>query len=1410
MTTSSSATAAVRTATAVAAPSAAWCYQKIGSLTGRHCHRRGFAGGPSRGSGGRGGFRDAGEDGFGGGGGGFMVPRSQQRQRAEPRRVAVAGPAEVLRMSPSDLSAAVRVASQGRNVADLRMWRQYAEAVLFHAGALSPKQLAFIVNAFSRAQVPDRDTFRRLSDRAMEQVEAFEPRDTALFLNAYAKLAFKDLTLFECFSKSLCSNPAGDDGFGEQQLALVANAYARLELADTRLFQVLSGWIVPKVDALTPLGVATIANSYGKVVVRDVALFRAISSVLDRHIEAFEPQQVANVLHAYARLRLNDNMDILSRLADCIPKQSNDYRPVEAAMAASAVTTLGLDHRRALKALADIVRARGQEFRARQLATTLHAFSTLNVGQGALFVDAVPHVLSCARDADSQGLSMLFCAYARAGQPESKVLGALLERLEPLAATLDGQALVNLFMACGRLGLHKETFTRQLARLLHPQVPTLPPLHVANLLFALSRLSLQAEEFGRLLAALQGRVARGELQLEAQQSSNALFALAAIHGAGSSLAAEATVAPPSPSPAVAALVKRVLRAEFEVEWSRTPHLLASCCSSAARLGEAPVDLFALASRLVRSSERRHRKGDDAVQSGSTLSSNGVAELLAAFSAAELVDPELYSWAMLRLTSPGQSGAVTPMSALLLAVDALDYASHILMTGPSQEPFSKNAPAAGSTPFPFDSSQVAGEAGSDGVPGMLFLDCPLDFQKQVFQFYEFVGLELMARSREVSSRELERVAVPFARARLLSVLLPFDLLGEGSMQRFQAIAAERRMRSPLERSRATSTPPIGEETSLTVDGWSGLSGGDDAPETVADEATVLEQLLVELDEAFSSPGAATSTTSATDLAFQLGRYSALLQTPKARSGSALGPQAARTRAIPAAVLDPIVRRLGEQFAGLARTATLPFQDVAAAAEALSGAGVRPKAAISALAAAAEASFPERPCHLSNFEQVASDVNSVAKLLQGLGPCDAVAAGALQKALEEYVFGLATLMGKLESQEAAPLLGERPYNVVTVFLAALAGPPGDVFESRPEILQQPSSGDVSAVTLLLLRQATRCLLLEELRKLLASSDRQEEPDSQADEKKKAREEVVVSDLAALLLEMLRLSGSSSTLPSAGDEVRQVAHALTASTALLLADRLEAAGLPHRQLQLAVLQGLAATPQVAAGATSILGNSDSAGVYVLLLETLLGGLAGQATSSELAGLASCLGACAQLRLPVALERPWFDGLTRQELLLRVEQQAFEAACRLRESAEEDARPSSTTDGELLKGAASVGSELPKYSLAVLRALMVRARSLLPSEAVQAARFCALALDARSLSEEERGEVSQALAKLLEHICAPQQRKRLSLEDRSVLSAIATLLRSEFPELLQSEREAWVPRNVVVAMEEFRGARDSSSFRL
>merc|ERR550534_1210043 len=105
---------------------------------------------------------------------------------------------------------------------------------------------------------------------------------------------------------------------------------------------------------------------------------------------------------------------MIQQLIGLVPAKAHGFRAVEVAATVNAITKLGIGQDRALRAMAAVVKERATEFRARQMAQVLHAFSSLTLSYGRLLQDVSPQVLAGADTADDQSLVLLFCAYARA------------------------------------------------------------------------------------------------------------------------------------------------------------------------------------------------------------------------------------------------------------------------------------------------------------------------------------------------------------------------------------------------------------------------------------------------------------------------------------------------------------------------------------------------------------------------------------------------------------------------------------------------------------------------------------------------------------------------------------------------------------------------------------------------------------------------------------------------------------------------------------------------------------------------------------------------------------------------------------------------------------------------------------
>lgn len=861
----------------------------------------------------------------------------------------------------------------------MRLWREYAEAALFHAGAMQPKQMAFIANGFARAEVPDREVFDRMSDQAIHCVDDFDPRDAALFLNAFAKLQFRDLALFKVFSKSIRrSTPTG---FGEQQLALISNAYARLEIADGPLFQKLSSWTVEKVVELAPQGTAAVANAWAKVAFRDESLFAALGSAIGRNLSNFKAQHVANLLNAYAKLQLKD-AEVLGQLALQIPSRARDLVPMELSQSLHALVKLGIasENRKALFCLAEAVEERAPEFRSRQLAVSMHAFSMLSTNHGKMFQSLAPQVLATLGMADDQSVAMLFCAYARSGQVHEQVIRGLMDKLLDAIPNSEQQTQVQLFYACGRLALHKEPLARLLAGSLRGKVPRLSSQHVANCLLTISRLSLASEEFAALLAALQARLLRKDVDFEVQQLANSFHAIAGIHGDGAPVQLHPA---PLPAPVLQILIDQVEKSG--PSWAEHPQLMASVAVSCARLQHSSAALFSLVSRTVRSGARAN------------LSNRNLSDLLCAYAALGYFDIDLFSWVLGQLDANGLASIL--MDSLVNVLSALDYANSA-------------ARAAGVStweePRALHLAAEAEDRRGDGPMSLLFLQCPESFQLQATAFYEQAGLALLTLSRSLPALQLQDLALPFARAGLLDHAVPFDLLTEETRHFFKTAALAAPPPPSLLKVQASSIQELADD---------GAPGDADDPSVAGRQPLIgsasgclLDLLLEELQCLGAANELAAGRHDGARFARLLARYAGLLPAGNAEGSSA--------RFVAPAVLDPILRCLGVVLKDSARSLT--FSDLAAALETLAEAGIRPRSVLEALMSAAEA---------CQFPAVQDDAAaSVAALLHGWRASGQQLSPTLRQRLKDF-------LSQLEAAGSSfSMLGDRPFRVAARILAA----------------------------------------------------------------------------------------------------------------------------------------------------------------------------------------------------------------------------------------------------------------------------------------------------------------------------------------------------------------------------------------
>ncbi|CBZ50499.1 hypothetical protein NCLIV_009680 [Neospora caninum Liverpool] len=384
-------------------------------------------------------------------------------------------------MGPSDISNLVRLVA-GKKVNDGALWAAITRRVHFLKPVLSPKAIALISNGFARAQRRDFELFISLAEQSAQRLQHFEGHDTALFLNALARLELQYPRLMELFANHLLEKDS-QLVYEEQHLALIVNAYAKLCPPGSfpALFAALGRRIQRQAAEFTPQGLANVINGYYRLGHRDDALMAALAPEVLRQAGRLEAQHVANILQGYAwhrtliapassvaKARPSRHDEVLSGLANLLPRLQQRLGPVEAAACASAFATAALEERAAVKAISDVVADLHDAFRPDQLALTLYSLSKVkHVPPGKLRIGRLtPAISRRLGQFDEQSLVMLLHACSRARLPGRALFESLSERLEPgIAKLLPPQAVVMTLYALASVGLRSSLTEALLDRL---------------------------------------------------------------------------------------------------------------------------------------------------------------------------------------------------------------------------------------------------------------------------------------------------------------------------------------------------------------------------------------------------------------------------------------------------------------------------------------------------------------------------------------------------------------------------------------------------------------------------------------------------------------------------------------------------------------------------------------------------------------------------------------------------------------------------------------------------------------------------------------------------------------------------------------------------------------------------------
>ncbi|PFH36135.1 hypothetical protein BESB_043270 [Besnoitia besnoiti] len=391
-------------------------------------------------------------------------------------------------MGPSDISNLVRLAA-AKKVNDGALWSAIKRRVEFLKPVLSPKAIALIANGFARAQKRDFDLFLGLAEQSVQRLEDFETHDAALFLNALARLELQYSQLLDLFARHLQEKDSRLV-YEEQHLALIINAYAKLCPPGSfpALFVTLGRRAQRQAAEFTPQGLANVVNGYYRLGHRDDALMAALAPEVLRQAGRLEAQHVANILQGFAwhrgllgtgsttsaaRRQMSPHDEVLSTLAQLIPRLQQRLGPVEVAACASALASAAIEDRAAVKALSNVITELCDSFRPDQLALALYSLSKVKHVPPDYLQRLTPAITRRLNQFDDQSLVMLLQACSRARLPDRSLFESLSKRLEPqFIKQLPLQAVVMTLYALASVGLRSPVTEALLDRFVDSACPT--------------------------------------------------------------------------------------------------------------------------------------------------------------------------------------------------------------------------------------------------------------------------------------------------------------------------------------------------------------------------------------------------------------------------------------------------------------------------------------------------------------------------------------------------------------------------------------------------------------------------------------------------------------------------------------------------------------------------------------------------------------------------------------------------------------------------------------------------------------------------------------------------------------------------------------------------------------------------
>eukprot|EP00397_Hematodinium_sp_SG-2012_P048557 GEMP01055689.1.p1 GENE.GEMP01055689.1~~GEMP01055689.1.p1 ORF type:complete len:470 (+),score=81.72 GEMP01055689.1:25-1410(+) len=181
------------------------------------------------------------------------------------------------------------------------LFKTAAHDLALRTDEFSGIDIASLVYAFARLQIPSPELFRKCSERLLSLPGDMPVENAAIILNSYAKLGEKDTKLFDAIAQSVVLTNPGN--LQRHHIPLLYNAFAKIKLKRKDIIKTLNEKVIEHLPAYEARNVANVLHALATFELFDYRLMSKTEQLVLKDTWEFSLKELCNTAHAFAKLR---------------------------------------------------------------------------------------------------------------------------------------------------------------------------------------------------------------------------------------------------------------------------------------------------------------------------------------------------------------------------------------------------------------------------------------------------------------------------------------------------------------------------------------------------------------------------------------------------------------------------------------------------------------------------------------------------------------------------------------------------------------------------------------------------------------------------------------------------------------------------------------------------------------------------------------------------------------------------------------------------------------------------------------------------------------------------------------------------------------------------------------------------